>query len=467
MWPKLSEPFRRGTNGRILSTDHGSMSAKSELETIIRTSSSVFNLNVERRFSVQQLGRSFLGSWYNTAPMAGVVTAVAAAGAAVASLRQFDGYQGLASSKVCLAPSRIGRTENVGDASERSFDKMGTLSSRRSSPNVLGIRAEIYIEEAETKTASLYIPTIQQAWLYSEYGPKENLSLGEVPVPELEADQVLIKVKAAALNPVDSKRRAGKFQKTDSALPTVPCYDCAGVVVKVGSAVTKFKVGDEVYGDTSEFCLDGPKQYGTLAQYAAAEEKLLALKPKKLSFSEAASLPLAIETAYQGLKKAGIKEGDKVFVLGGSGGVGTLAVQLAKQVFKASTVAATASTGKVDFVKSLGADVVIDYKQTKLEELTEKYDVAIDTVGKGEGPKVVKPDGGLVVLTGPVEPPGFRYVIVSNGSDLAELNPYFESGALKPVIDPKGLFPFSQVVEAFSYLEEGHSSGKVVISPIE
>ncbi|KAL3691027.1 hypothetical protein R1sor_004678 [Riccia sorocarpa] len=399
--------------------------------------------------------------------MAGVVTAVGAAVAAAASLRQFDGCQRVPSSKVCLIPSRVGRSGMTGGVSQRSFGTMRSRSSRRSSSDALKVRAEIYIEEAETTSASVDIPKTQQAWLYSEYGPKENLSLGEVPVPELEADQVLIKVKAAALNPVDSKRRGGKFEKTDSPLPTVPGYDCAGVVVKVGSAVTKFKVGDEVYGDTSEFCLDGPKQYGTLAQYAAAEEKLLAPKPKNLSFAEAASLPLAVETAYQGLKKAGIKEGDKVFVLGGSGGVGTLAVQLAKQVFKASTVAATANTEKLDFVKSLGADIVLDYKQNKLEELTEKYDVVIDTVGKGEGPKVVKSDGGLVVLTGPVEPPGFRYVIVSNGSDLEELNPYLESGSLKPVIDPKGPFPFSGVTEAYGYLEQGHASGKVVISPID
>lgn len=332
---------------------------------------------------------------------------------------------------------------------------------------VLGVRAEIRTEEASADSVAMAIPQTQQAWVYQAYGEKEVMSIGEVAVPELNPDQVLIKVCAAALNPVDSKRRGGKFQATDSDLPIVPGYDCSGIVVKVGSEVSKFKVGDEVYGDTSEFCLNGPKQYGTLAQYTAAEEKLLAKKPQSLTFAEAASLPLALQTAYQGWQKAGIKEGHKVMVLGGAGGVGTLAIQLAKQVFKASSVAATASTGKVDLLKSLGADVVVDYTKQKLEEWPEKYDVVYDTVGKGEGTKVVKPDGGLVVITGPVEPPGFRYVIVSKGSDLEELNPYFETGSMQAVLDPQGLFPFTKVVEAFGYLETGRAFGKVVISPIE
>ncbi|KAL3698296.1 hypothetical protein R1sor_012372 [Riccia sorocarpa] len=146
-----------------------------------------------------------------------------------------------------------------------------------------------------------------------------------------------INISSADLNPVDFKHRGEKFEKMDSPLLTVPGYDCAGVVVKVGSAVTKFKVGDEVYGDTS---------VSVLRQCSS------------------------------------------------------FCVQLAKEVFKASTIAATANTEKLDFVKSLGADIVLDYKQNKLEELTEKY-LVIDTVGKGEGPKVVKSDGGLVVLTGP------------------------------------------------------------------
>ncbi|KAG6552442.1 hypothetical protein Mapa_006003 [Marchantia paleacea] len=402
--------------------------------------------------------------------MAGVVTADI--GGNLALLGLFDGRQRRAPSSSCKASMSLVPATKFGSAVtavglRRKKNEGGAWRRNLNSNVVLGVRAEIHIEEAEVDSVLMDIPKTQQAWVYNAYGEKEVMSMGEVVVPELNPDQVLIKVYAAALNPVDFKRRGGKFQATDSDLPTVPGYDCSGIVVKVGSGVTKFKVGDEVYGDTSEFCLNGPKQYGTLAQYAAAEEKLLAKKPKNLSFAEAASLPLALETAYQGWQKGGIKEGQKVMVLGGAGGVGTLAIQLAKQVFKASSVAATASTGKVDFVKSLGADVVVDYTKQKLEEWPEKYDVVYDTVGKGEGTKVVKPDGGLIVITGPVEPPGFRHLIVSKGSDLEELNPYFEAGSVKPIIDPQGLFPFTKVVEAFGYLETGRASGKVVISPIE
>ncbi|KAK3041785.1 hypothetical protein RJ639_000301 [Escallonia herrerae] len=319
--------------------------------------------------------------------------------------------------------------------------------------------------EASTSSS---VPSTMKAWVYGEYGGVDVLKFeSSVSVPEVKDDQVLIKVAAAALNPVDFKRRLGKFKATDSPLPTVPGYDVAGVVVKVGSQVKGLKEGDEVYGDIHEKALDGPKQSGSLAEYTAVEEKLLALKPKSIDFAQAAGLPLAIETAYEGLEKSGFSAGKAILVLGGAGGVGSLVVQLAKHVFGASRVAATSSTGKLELLKSLGADLAIDYTKENFADLPEKFDVVYDAVGQCDrAVKAVKEGGSVVVLTGAVTPPGFRFVVTSNGSVLTKLNPYLESGKLKPVVDSKGPFPFSKVVEAFSYLETNRATGKVVIYPI-
>ncbi|KAJ4797891.1 Zinc-binding dehydrogenase family oxidoreductase [Rhynchospora pubera] len=321
---------------------------------------------------------------------------------------------------------------------------------------------------ADTTVSDKAVPPQMKAWAYDDYGDVSMLRFdGSVAVPDIKEDQVLVKVSAAALNPVDFKRRFGKFKATDSPLPTVPGYDVAGTVVKVGSQVNSLKEGDEVYGDVNEKALEGPKQYGSLAEYVAVEEKLLALKPKILDFAQAAALPLAIETANEGLERAGFGPGKSILVLGGAGGVGSLVIQLAKNVFGASRVAATSSTGKLELLKSLGADLAIDYTKENFEDLPEKFDVVYDAVGQcDKAVKAVKEGGSVVVLTGAVTPPGFRFVVTSDGSALTKLNPFLESGKVKPVIDPKGPFPFSQVVEAFSYLETGRATGKVVVYPI-
>ncbi|KAK8933509.1 Quinone oxidoreductase-like protein [Platanthera zijinensis] len=326
-----------------------------------------------------------------------------------------------------------------------------------------------------------------KAWIYGDYGDVNVLRLDEgVSVPGIEEDQVLVRVVAAGLNPVDFKRRQGKFRATDSPLPvrptpagvavvrrpwrwgpTVPGYDVAGVVVKVGSKVKNLKEGDEVYGDISEKPLDNPKQFGSLAEYTAVEEKLLAIKPSNLDFPLAAGLPLAIETANEGLEKAGFSSGKSILVLGGAGGVGSLVIQVAKHVYGASRIAATSSTGKLELLKSLGADLAIDYTKDNFEELPEKFDVVYDTVGQGErAAKAVKEGGTVVVLTGAVSPPGFRFVVTSNGASLAKLAPFLENGKIKPLNDPKGPFPFSKLVDAFTHLETGRATGKVVIYPI-
>lgn len=307
-----------------------------------------------------------------------------------------------------------------------------------------------------------------KAWVYGEYGGVEVLKFdSKVLVPEVKDDQVLIKVVAAALNPVDAKRMQGKFKATDSSLPTVPGYDVAGVVVKIGSQVKGLKEGDEVYGNINEKALEGPKQFGSFGEYTAVEEKLLAQKPKNLDFVQAAGLPLAIETAHEGLERTGFSAGKSILVLGGAGGVGSLVIQLAKQVFGASRVAATSSTGKLKLLKDLGVDLAIDYTKENFEDLPEKFDVVYDAVGQcDKAVKAVKEGGSVVVLTGAVTPPGFRFVVTSNGAVLKKLNPFLESGKVKPVVDPKGPFPFAQVVEAFSYIETGRATGKVVIYPI-
>ncbi|KAL7149099.1 hypothetical protein ABFS83_05G016400 [Erythranthe nasuta] len=310
-----------------------------------------------------------------------------------------------------------------------------------------------------------------KAWIYSEYGGVDVLKLkSDVPPPEPADDQVLIKVVAAALNPIDFKRRLGLLKAIDSPLPIVPGYDVAGVVVKVGAKVKELKVGDEVYGDIIEKAIDGPKQYGTLAEYTVAEEKLLALKPENLDFRQAAALPLAVETAYEGLERAGFSEGKSILVLGGAGGVGSFVIQLAKHVFGASKVAATSSTTKLELLKSLGADLAIDYTKDNFEDLPDKFDLVYDAVGQTERAVKALKEGGIVVtaagISPPIGQPSFHFVLTSNGDFLKKINPYLESGKVKPIIDPKGPFSFDKVKEAFSYLETSRASGKVVIYPI-
>ncbi|KAL2335652.1 hypothetical protein Fmac_016865 [Flemingia macrophylla] len=320
---------------------------------------------------------------------------------------------------------------------------------------------------ANTKSS---IPSHIKAWVYSEYGNiEEVLKFDEnVPTPHLKEDQVLIKAVAAALNPVDYKRALGHFKDIDSPLPkTAPGYDVAGVVVRVGNQVKKFQVGDEVYGDVNEVTLDHPMTIGSLAEYTAVEEKVLAQKPSNLGFVEAASLPLAIITAYQGLETAEFSAGKSILVLGGAGGVGSLVIQIAKHVLGASKIAATASTAKLELLRNLGADLPIDYTKENFEEFPEKFDVVYDAVGQSERAlKAVKEEGKVVTILPPGTPPAIPFLLTSDGALLEKLRPYLESGKVKPILDPKSPFPFSHTVEAFSYLKTNRATGKVVIHPI-
>ncbi|KAK9273014.1 hypothetical protein L1049_017821 [Liquidambar formosana] len=307
---------------------------------------------------------------------------------------------------------------------------------------------------------------MQKAWLYEEYGPKEVLKLGDFPVPTPRHDQLLVQVRAAALNPIDFKRRQRALFPSD--FPVVPGCDMAGVVVAKGGGITKFNIGDEVYGNIQDFNAEGNlKQLGTLAQFIIVEENLVAMKPKNISFEEAASLPLAVQTAIEGFITAGFKQGQTIFIVGGAGGVGTLVVQLAKHLYGASQVVATTSTPKVEFVKNLGADKVVDYTTTRYEEIEEKYDFLYDTIGDCKNSFVVaKDDAPIVVITWPPSHSRATYSSLTvRGEILEELRPYLESGKLKAVIDPTGPYNFTDVIEAFRYLETGRARGKVVISP--
>ncbi|MED6191784.1 hypothetical protein PIB30_003585 [Stylosanthes scabra] len=176
------------------------------------------------------------------------------------------------------------------------------------------------------------IPSHTKAWFYSEHGKPEDVLKVHPnwPIPELKEDQVLIKVVAASLNPVDNKRMTDFYKdlyNPDPHLPIVPGFDVAGIVVKLGGEVTKFKVGDEVYGDINEEGIENLKSLGTLSEYTIAEERLLAHKPPNLTFVEAASFPAAVETAYEGLDRAQFSAGKSILVLGGAGGVGTHVIQ--------------------------------------------------------------------------------------------------------------------------------------------
>ena len=167
-----------------------------------------------------------------------------------------------------------------------------------------------------------------------------------------------------------------------TVVQVVPGCDMAGVVVAKGIGVTKFCIGDEVYGNIQDFNAEAPlSQLGTLADFIVVEERLVAEKPRNLSFEEAASLPLAVQTAMEGFITADFKRGQNIFVVGGAGGVGSLVVQLAKHVYGASHVVATTSTDKVDFVQNLGADTVVDYTKMGYKDIEEKYDLVYDTIG--------------------------------------------------------------------------------------
>jgi NADPH:quinone reductase-like Zn-dependent oxidoreductase len=329
-----------------------------------------------------------------------------------------------------------------------------------------------------------------KAFIIDRYSKKAPMRLGEMREPEVRDDDVLIEVHATGLNLLDSKIKAGEFKLIlPYRLPLVLGHDVAGVVARVGPRVRQFKVGDEVYSRPADY------RIGTFAELIAVNEKDVALKPKNLNMEEAASIPLVGLTAWQALiEKANLKKGQKVFIQAGSGGVGTFAIQLAKHV--GATLATTTSAANFELVKSLGADVVIDYKKQDFESLLRDYDVVLNSQDKATLEKsldVLRPGGKLISISGPPDAAfandngsnwllrqvmrllsfgtrrkskrlrvSYSFLFMSaNGEQLSKITSLIESGIIRPVMDR--VFPFEATQEAFAYIETGRSKGKVVV----
>lgn len=330
-----------------------------------------------------------------------------------------------------------------------------------------------------------------KAFIVKKYGKKEKLHLTDWAEPIVNENDVLIQVHSAGVNLLDSLIKNGEFKLfLPYKPPFVNGHDVAGVVTKIGSKVSKFKVGDEVYSRPSDF------RIGTFAEYISIDEKDVALKPKNLSMDEAGSIPLVGLTAWQALVEVGnVKNGQKVFIQAGSGGVGTIAIQLAKHL--GAFVATTTSSKNIDLVKSLGADLIIDYKTEDFETKLNDYDLVLhsnrDTKILEKSLRILKSGGQLISLVGPPTPEfasaiglpwylkfvinllslsarkkakklnmSFKFLFMrAEGKQLGEITKLIEAGIIKPVIDK--VFSFEQTNEALSYIETGRSRGKVVV----
>ena len=329
-----------------------------------------------------------------------------------------------------------------------------------------------------------------KAFLIDRYGKKETGHIDDVPAPALRDDDVLIRVHAASVNALDTKIRRGEFKVIlPYRLPLILGNDLAGTVERVGAAVSQFKPGDEVYARPDD------DRIGTFAEFIAVSAASVALKPHNLTMVEAASLPLVALTAWQALvETAQLKPGQKVFIQAGSGGVGTVAIQLAKHL--GAFVATTTSTPNVAWVKDLGADVVIDYRQQDFATALRDYDVVLNSLGKDElerSLQILKPGGHLISISGPPTPTfatvrglawplkqvmrllsrGIRskakqkevtYSFVfmrADGAQLSAIASLVESGAIVPVIDR--VFPFEDTQGALVHVESGRAKGKVVV----
>jgi NADPH:quinone reductase-like Zn-dependent oxidoreductase len=330
-----------------------------------------------------------------------------------------------------------------------------------------------------------------EAYIVKKY--KSPLEAGEAAEPTIGDRDVLVDIHAASVNLIDAKVRDGEFKVfLPYKAPFTLGHDLAGVVSGVGSAVTRFAVGDEVYARPR----DG--RIGTFAERIAVDEDDLALKPGSLSMAEAASVPLVALTAWQALvERANLQPGQKVLIQAGSGGVGTYAIQLAKHL--GATVATTTGTSNVDWVRDLGADVVIDYRKQDFESVLHDYDVVLDSQGGDTLAKslpVLKPGGIAIGIAGPPDPDfarqlgrrlpllpvmallswktrraarrrGVRYSFLfmrASGAQLGELAKLIDSGVLRPVIDRT--YPFDETPQALAHVERGRAKGKVVITTV-
>ena len=329
-----------------------------------------------------------------------------------------------------------------------------------------------------------------QAYVLTRYGNASAMELRDVREPTAGEGEVLIRVRAAGLNPVDYGIRQGKLRLvTRFDLPQVAGSELSGVVEAVGAGVVRFAVGDRVFARVDK------KKLGAYAAYAVVHETLVAKMPESLDFADAAGLPLAGLTALQALRdELAVAAGDRLFISGGAGGVGTLAIQLA--VWMGAEVATTASPRGEDLVRSLGATTVIDYQKQKFKDVLSGYDAAFDLTG-GQDLRdiftILKRGAKTVTVAGVPEPAtaadmgagplvaavlwvasakirrqarqrgvGYRYLFMHpSGKDLELLSGLVDKRELKPVTDR--VFPFGRIADAFAYLEQGHAKGKVVV----
>ena len=330
-----------------------------------------------------------------------------------------------------------------------------------------------------------------KAFVVDKYKKKGALRLANVPDPDLHDNDVLVRIQAAAVNLLDSKVRDGEFKLLlPYRPPFVLGHDVAGTVVSTGPKVRRFKVGDAVYARPRDH------RVGTFAEFIAINEADVALKPKNLNMTEAASVPLVGLTAWQALVELGkVKPGQKVFIQAGSGGVGTFAIQLAKHL--GATVATTTSAKNAELVRSLGADVVLDYEKQDFEKVLSGYDLVLNSQNPmtlEKSLRVLKPGGQLISISGPPDPAfaeefrlnpflklvmrllsrgirkkakrlGIRYSFLfmcAQGKQLSEITSLIESGIIRPVLDK--VFPFEKTGDALAYVETGRAKGKVVIT---
>ena len=330
-----------------------------------------------------------------------------------------------------------------------------------------------------------------KAFILDRYGRADGVRAGEMPDPELREDDVLVQIHAAGVNLLDSKVRNGEFKAIlPYHLPIILGHDVAGVVVRVGSRVRRFKPGDEVYARPA----DG--RIGAFAECIAIKEEDVAIKPGTLTMEEAASIPLVGLIAWQVLiERANLKPGQRVLIHAGAGGVGTFAIQLAKHI--GATVATTTSTANVAWVRSLGADIVIDYKKEDFADRLRDYDVVLNSLDRRtleKSLRVLKPGGQLISISGPPDaafarsigaswivttamsvlsygirtkarrwPANYSFLLMrANGGQLKQITALIDAGIIRPVVDR--VFPFASTKEAMAYVEGSRAKGKVVVS---
>lgn len=329
-----------------------------------------------------------------------------------------------------------------------------------------------------------------KALTFKRYGKSPEIGFSTVPHPTLKPDELLVKVHAVGLNPIDNMIPTGMFKPVlHFQLPATLGSDLAGVVTEIGAGVTRFKPGDAVFASIFDL------GRGSLAEFAAVPESAAALKPANLDFVQAASIPMVGLTSWQTLKeRLRLHAGQKVFIPAGSGGIGTFAIQLAR--YLGAKVGTTTSTGNVQWVSRLGADEVIDYRKQEFQKVLRGYDAVLGTV-KGDAIEksidILKPGGKIVSIVGPLDAAFARtkrlnvvlrfvfglmsrkimrlakkrdvsysfHFVRPDGAQLNEIGNLLTAERIQPVIDK--VFPFEQAKDALEYLAQGRSRGKVVV----